>query len=273
MPGTQAASSRTTNSSQRRMKGNAMVNAGGGSWKNPKVPLDAPAPGVVKTPYFDYNYVDINIDAGAPGFLPGHQHVYAVGYELAWDEGFMLGGTYEFGRRLLLGDNNFDSHTGAIYGAMPIHDIFYGFLIGGLSDGAQAGPNLPNASGQEWFFNPGIGTAIPLGNLTLSATASYLYSDFHSSAIPDTETGTFVAELEALYDITDSLFVRSTVGYSAITENDFAAGTFDPSWWTTTTDIGIRLANGVEAYAGYSHDFAHAIFDLHTIRFGALFEY
>ncbi len=270
-PTSQDSTQRSSKNLNDRLSGRSGVGAGGG-WSNAKAPVESSG-GVIHTPYFEYNYIDIGTDAGGPGFLAGHQHVYALGYELAWDSGAMLGLNYEYGDRVLNGGNSLESHTVAAYGSVPIYENIFGMLVGGYSDGAQAGPALANASGEQLFINPGIGTSVVLGDVVVTGTLSYLYADHSSAALGDTTTGTIVAELSGRYNVTDAVYVNSGIQYNSITDHDFAAALIDEQWWRASADVGVQLANGLDIYGGYAYDFAHSLYDTHTVRFGVIYEY
>jgi len=273
-PNGQNAVSRTTDGASNRISGTGGVSAGAG-WgdKGGKEPL-APESSVIHTPYFEYSYISIGEDDELGPLLEGHQHVYALGYELAWDSGLMVGLAYEYGDRRLEGDNQFDSHTISGYASVPITGPIYAFIIGGFSDGAQAGPALLDASGDQGFVNPGIGITKVIGsNLTVNASVSYLYYDHTSALLGDATTDQIVAELSARYNVTDAVYVRGGIQYNGIIDTDFTPGTIDEAWWRSSVDVGTTLNNGLEIYAGWAYDFSHSQYDTHTARFGVMLDY
>ena len=277
-PNGQNAVIRTTDGGRDRISGTAGVSAGGG-WgdKGGKEPL-APEPSVIHTPYFEYNYISIGEDDPAGPLLEGHQHVYALGYELSWDSGLMVGLAYEYGDRRLEGDNDFDFHTLSGYASVPITGPVYAFIVGGFSEGTELNPVFApfDSSGDQAFVNPGIGfTKIIGSNLTVNASVSYLY--YHSTpdspVFGESTTDQIVAEASVRYNVTDSVYVRGGIQYNGIIDTDFAPGVIDEAWWRSSVDVGTTLANGLEIYGGWAYDFSHNQYDTHTARFGVMLDY
>jgi len=241
--------------------------AAGSGWGPSKAPVgSAPyTPSVVHTPYVEYGYIDL--DNQRRNERGGHIHTYALGYDLAWDSGAILGINYEYADISSYGlGGDGDSHTIAAYGSIPFNQ-WNGLLIGGYTEGStNFGPIRLNSD--AWFINPGVSRSWDIGNLVLNTTLSYLYID---SSIQD--WGTLIPELGARYFLSDSLHIGSSIQYNSVVSHSFLPGAIDPDWWRFSAEVGVRVRPNALVTLGYDHDFSHRIQELHTARIGLSIDY
>lgn len=257
-------------------------NSAGTSWGSSKEPIakGVVESGPVRTPYFEYGYM--NIDEDVAGTVPdGHQHHYALGYDVAWSNGLLLGMGYEFADRRLEDEpvarvpQSFDSHTISAYGSYPLFGKFYGSLSGGYTDGSftTAAPSVPYDI-STWYVSPGIFTGATFGNLAVNAGVSYLYSDSDYSTGANIAYGQLVPQLGARYLVSDSVFIGSKIQYNGIVDDDdLTPGTVDEQWWRASGEVGVILSSSAEVKVGVDYDFADRIYDNMTGRIGLSLHY
>ena len=279
-PAPQSTSLRASNGARARMQGarTGGTSAGGG-WIDSKEPVAAPS-SVVHTPYFEYSYINIDSDPAnvAAPTNGGHEHVYALGYDLSWDSGLIIGAAYEYAYRSLFAQQKLDTHTVSAYASAPVIGDLVASLIGGYSNGNFASLVAPGANfnGDSWFINPGVSHTWTCGNVIFNAGLSYLYTDTDTrlgGVTTNTDIGQIVAETGARVNLTDILYVSAGLQYNGITSHDFAPAAVDETWWRVNTEIGADLANGMTVYTGYARDFGHDFYDIDTVRLGLLYSY
>ena len=253
--------------------------------------------------HFDYSYVDSQVDNTTSGVGPSQTSAFALG------GGFVKNGTYfdftyEFSREDVdytplfgpgvSGGGEIDNHTFTGSIAKDLEDWLYVYGIAGYSNSSDKsqitlGPvnnrmRLDrNTNGDLYFFNPGFGTVWPMGDLTITAGASYLYQNVDSNqtgTLPGVansvngDMGVFIGDLAAMYFLTQDITLRGSLSFNQVAhESVSAAVPFDDNWTVLGAEAIYNFNHNSSGYVGYYHDLWHDVYETQMIQVGAQIDF